>query len=186
MDTNRFPTPVSGRILLLISPDTMVDHLFDLVAQLALKGPLYVLDGGNIFQGYLLARVLRRQTPDISKPMQRVLLSRAFTCYQMEALLSEGKFEPCPVLVLDLLETFYDQGVRVPERRRLMRGCIERLKTLAHRAPVAVAVRQRLSVPREALGFLGMIQEASGQVWLPPRPSPLARLKQAALKKKDG
>ena len=81
------PSPVSGRILLLVAPDALAGHLFDMVARLALQGPLCVLDGGNTFQGYPLARALRQQTRDIATPLRRVLLSRAFTCYQMAALL---------------------------------------------------------------------------------------------------
>jgi hypothetical protein len=185
MNTNLLPSPVSGRILLLVSPDSLAGELFEMVARLALQGPLYVLDGGNTFQGYFLARVLRRQTRDIAVPMRRVLLSRAFTCYQMsallEGLLAERDFEPHPVLVLDFLGTFYDQDVRAPERRRLLHGCIRRLQALACRVPVAMWVRQRSVVPQEALPFLDMVQNAAGQVWYPPRQPALPALKQATL-----
>src|SRR5690606_9979965 len=88
---------------------------------------------------------------------------------------------PCPVLVLDFLGTFEDQDVRVTERRRLLRGCIQQLQTLARRTSVAVWVRQRSAVPQEALGFLDIVQDAAGQVWYPPRRPVLPALKQAAL-----
>ncbi len=224
MDTNLLPSPVSGRILLLVAPDSLAGDLFEMVARLALQGSPYILDGGNTFQGYSLARALRRHTRDIAGPMQRVMLSRAFTCYQMsalfEGLLAGGDFAscplrpaapehglpcplhpaapehglpcplhpaapehglPCPVLVLDFLGTFYDQDVRVTERRRLLRGCIQQLQTLARRTSVAVWVRQRSAVPQEALGFLDIVQDAAGQVWYPPRRPVLPALKQAAL-----
>ena len=106
--------------MLLVSPVSLLDTLFDMVARLALQDSLYVLDGGNSFQGYSLACKLRQSTPDVAAPMQRVMLSRAFTCYQMAALLEEGTFSSRPILVLDFLSTFYDQGVRVAERRRLL------------------------------------------------------------------
>ncbi len=229
MNTYLLPSPASGRILLLVAPDALVTDLFEMIGRLALQGPLYVLDGGNTFQGYFLARVLRRQVRDIAAPMQRVLLSRAFTCYQMstliEGLLAGRDFEPhplrsqfaalhplpvepalcrelpvpecglphplrpaaseCglphPVLVLDFLGTFYDQDVRVPERLRLLRGCIHRLQELARRVPVAMWVRQRSVVPQEALHFLEMVQNAAGQVWFPPRQPALPALKQGEL-----
>ncbi len=185
MNTNLLPSPVSDQILLLVLPDTLANELFAMLAHLALQGPIYVLDGGNTFQGYSLARALRRRTSDIAAPMQRVLLSRAFTCYQMsalfEGLLAGRDFLPYPVLVLDFLSTFYDQDVRVPERRRLLQGCIRRLEALARRVPVVLWVRQRSAVPQEALGFLAMVQNAAGQVWYPPRQPVLPALKQAAL-----
>lgn len=211
MDTNLLPSPVSGRMLVLVAPDSLASDLFEMVARLALQGPLYILDGGNTFQGYSLARALSRYARDIAGPMQRVLLSRTFTCYQMsalfEGLLAGQDFAPyplrpaapehglpcllrpaapehglpCPVLVLDFLGTFYDQDVRMLERHRLLRGCVERLQTLARRVPVAVWVRQRSAVPQEALGFLDIVQDAAGQVWSPPRRPVLPALRQAAL-----
>ena len=190
MNTNLLPSPVPGRILLLVSPDSLAGQLFEMLACLALQGPLYVLDGGNTFQGYSLARALRRRAhgqlaADAITPMQRVLLSRAFTCYQMsallETLLAGPDFQPYPVVVLDFLDTFYDQDVRVPERRRLLLGCIKRLQALARRVPVAMWVRHRSGVPQEGLGFLEIVQNASGQVWYPPRQPALPALRQGAL-----
>jgi hypothetical protein len=185
MNTHLFPSPVSGRILLLVSPDALAGELFVIIARLALQGPMCVLDGGNSFQGYSLARALRQSTADIAAPMQRVQLSRAFTCYQVSALfehmLAGQDFAPYPVLVLDFLATFYDQDVRVAERSRLLRGCIRQLQALARRVPVAVWVRQRSVIPQEALGFLDIVQNAAGQVWYPPRQPVLPALKQGTL-----
>jgi hypothetical protein len=185
MNTNLLPSPVFGRILLLVAPDSLAGDLFDMVARLALQGPLCVLDGGNTFQGYHLARALRQQTNNIAAPLQRLMLSRAFTCYQMaallESLLGGSDWTPQPTLVLDFLGAFYDQDIRVSERRRLLYGCIRALQGLALRAPLAVWVRQKSSVPAEALNFLEMVQNASGQVWYPPRLPALPRLQQAEL-----
>ncbi len=77
--------------------------------------------------------------------------------------------------MLDFLASFYDQGVRIADRRRLLTGCLRQLQALSRRAPVAVWVRQRTSVPEEALDFLERVQEAAGQVWFPPR-SPAVRV----------
>lgn len=171
MDTHIIPSFSTGRILLLLAPDPFAGALVETVARMALQGPVYVLDGGNTFQGYPLARALRRFTPGISTAMHNVLLSRAFTCYQMAALCSEGGFTSYPILVLDFLSTFYDQGVRVAERRRLLKACLRQLDLLSRRAPVIVWVRQRSVIPLEALGFLDIVQESVGQVWRPARPA---------------
>jgi hypothetical protein len=169
METHLIPSPISGQIMLLLTPDSTASALFEMVARLALQGPLYVLDGGNTFQGYPLARALRRYTPDIAGIMQRVLLSRAFTCYQMAALCTEEKFAPHPILVLDFLATFYDQGVRVAERRRLLKICLRQLALLSRGTPVVIWVRQRAAIPEEALGFLDIVQAAAGLIWRPER-----------------
>jgi hypothetical protein len=181
MDTQIIPSPSSGRIMLLITPDSTMGALFEMVARLALQEPLYVLDGGNSFQGYPLARNLRQHTADIAAVMQRVLLSRAFTCYQMAALCTEETFGPHPILVLDFLATFYDQGVRAAERRRLLKICLRRLDQLSRRAPVVIWVRQRAAIPEEAVGFLDIVQAAAGQIWRPDRPALAVEEKPALL-----
>ena len=181
MNTPTLPLPVSGQLLLLVAPDAMLDPLFEMVARLAQQGPLYVLDAGNTLQGYSLARALRRQGADIAAPLQRTILSRVFTCYQLAALLEDGAFRPQPILLLDFLSTFYDQGVRLADRKRLLHGCLRRLQQVARGAPVAVWVRQRAAIPVEALGFLETVQRAAGRVWSPPRRPALPVMQQASL-----
>ena len=168
-------------MLLLISPSSTLPALFAKVARLAQQGGLFVLDGGNTFQGYTLAAALRNQRVVIDEALRRVTLSRAFTCYQVETLLEEHPFEGQPILVLDFLSTFYDQGVYAADRRRLLQGCIRRLQLLSRAAPVAVWVRQRAVVPEEGIAFLDSLRRASGQVWVPPHPPALPTLRQPAL-----
>ena len=152
-------------------PATSLGTLFEMVARLAVKGSLTVLDSGNCFQGYGLARALKQQLGDFgpqntfNEAMRGITLSRVFTCYQLETLLTEGQFGAVPILVLDFLATFYDQGVRVAERQRLLENCLTRLKAISRSAPVAVWIRQRSVIPQEGLGFLSIVRAASGQVF---------------------
>ena len=186
MDTKTLPSPARGRTLLLVTPAASLNPLFEMVARLALIGRLTVLDGGNCFQGYGLARALKRQVsgPDadaaFDQALHNVLLSRVFTCYQMETLLDEGDFESAPILVLDFLATFYDQGVRVAERRRLLTNCLARLQAISKRAPVAVWVRQRAVIPQEGLSFLRQVRAMAGEVFT-PEPLPAPAIRQPAL-----
>lgn len=175
------PAPASGHILLLVSPSATLPALFEMVARLAQHGELFVLDGGNIFQGYGLAAALRRQHADVAQCLQHVMLSRTFTCYQVAALLEEDQLAGKPVLALDFLSTFYDQDIRIAERRRLLLHCIRRLQMLARTMPVAVWVRQRSVVPEESLAFLEILQRAAGRVWYPPRAPALPGVRQPAL-----
>jgi hypothetical protein len=161
------PVPVTGRILLAVTPAAGIEPLLELTAHLAERGTLYVLDGGNTFQGYRLASILRRRSPEYAALLAKVMLARVFTCYQMSALLEEGEFGPVPLLLFDLLATFYDQSVRVADRRRLLNACLARLKRLSTRAPVVIWVPQRSAIPQEALGFLDVVQAAAGQTWAP-------------------
>jgi hypothetical protein len=113
------------------------------------------------------------------------MLSRVFTCYQMSALLSEEDFGPAPVLVFDFLATFYDQNVRVADRKRLLSGCLAHLAQLSRRAPVVLWVKQRSAIPQEALAFLDVVRAAAGQVWS-PAPARAVRWRQADLWQESG
>ncbi len=168
MNTPSRPSPTHGGFLLIVASLPTLETIFELIAQLSLKGPLNVLDGGNSFQGYRLARILRRQVVDVSVPLQRVWLSRAFTCYQLSAAIqamNAADSRPHPLFVLDYLLSFYDQGVPITNRRRLLDGCLRQLQALSGRGPVVVWVRQRTAVPLEALSFLDQVRLAAGQVW---------------------
>jgi hypothetical protein len=77
--------------------------------------------------------------------MQRVRIQRAFTCYQMVALLEEVcASEPLtPLLALDLLTTFQDEDVPAHERRCLLVGGLSSLNRLSQTAPVVVTAALR-------------------------------------------
>lgn len=160
----------------MVTPPAGIEPLLELTARLAERGTLYALDGGNAFQGYRLAEILRGRSPEYASLLARVMLSRVFTCYQMAALLADEDFGPVPLLVFDFLATFYDQSVRATDRRRLLNGCLSRLSQLSRRAPVVLWVRQRSAIPEEALPFLDVVRASAGQVWSPrPSTAPLWR-----------
>jgi hypothetical protein len=121
--------------------------------------------------------------------LRRIRVARAFTCYQMEALLAEvaecgGGSEPieakkfgagrpaptadaglpAPVLAPGLLATFADENVRAGERLRVLQRCLQDLKRLAQRAPVLVGATPPLA-GAGAAGFLPHLEAAADQVW---------------------
>ena len=146
------PAVRRGQVLLLVAPHSFLRQtLPPWIARLALNGPLRVLDGGGRFNPYSLGRPLRRLTPQVAEAMKRIHIQRAFTCYQMAALLDElcvyddgavpfpvGGTPAVPLLALDLLNTFHDEDVAAPERRRLLTDGLVRLNSLSKIVPVAV------------------------------------------------
>ena len=141
--------------------------MLDLAAQLAAHGPLRVLDGGNQFNVYPVARAIRRQTPDLNAALQRIRLSRAFTCYQMVVMLNEAAAAPFPVptLVFDLLSTFYDENITLVESQRLLRGCVSQLQRMGQQAPVIVSARPPAPICQERSVLLDQLRQATIQVW---------------------
>jgi hypothetical protein len=165
-----------GKWTLLILNRGMHTPLLSNLYRLAEHSPLTVLDGGNRFNAYLVARGARGQ----SELLERITVSRAFTCYQMLTLLETTKSLPGPVLALDLLNTFYDESVKVHERRRLLTGCIAHLDRLSQPAGGAVTVHPPAVPSPEAIEFVRMLEAHAADMFLPPQvpalPTPQPRL----------
>jgi len=179
------PELAADRIVLIVAPRAARDGMLDLTATLARRGPVRVLDGGNQFNAYYVARAVRRHATNLSEILARVDLARAFTCYQMEALLLASPAEWVPTVVLDFLSTFYDENVPLAERRRLLQRCALHLRRLSRRAPVVVSVQQHgygafaagsgaamsgAAPLAERLNLLAILRESVDQVleWQPP------------------
>ncbi len=110
------------------------------IAALALRGPVTVLDNGNRFQPYRVARLLRMETTQVEQAAQRLAVRRAFTCYQTMALLESTPSLREPYVVLDLLATFFDEGVRPQECLRIVAACLRELDRLKARAPILLTL----------------------------------------------
>lgn len=175
---NTLALPLSAHLGLVIAPKAAAPLMLDLAARLALNAPLRVLDGGNQFNAYPVARTIRRYTANLTAVLEAIQLSRAFTCYQMAALLADTLPQPTPTLVLDLLSTFYDENVRLPESQRLLEVCLLRLQQLSRQAPLIISVRPPTACP-ERTCLLESLQGAVDQVWeipAPPEPALPAQL----------
>ena len=139
-----------------------------LTARLAQRGAVRLLDGGNSFDGYSLARALHQQAPQWRAALMRISVARAFTCYQMAVLLAQTDALPRPTLVLDLLDTFSDENTPFSERRRLLEQCIDHLQRLCRPAQVAISVcLPPPSVQAEQLveRLTDAVVQAGGEVW---------------------
>ncbi len=112
----------------------------ELIARLACSGPVRVVVGGNRFDAHQLARLVRRQTTRLDETLERIHLARPFTCYQTITLLEQTAGD-MPLVCLDLLATFYDDAVSLPERIRLARTAVGHLRRCRTHVPVLVTLR---------------------------------------------
>lgn len=161
-----FPAPQTGKISLVVAPRAVVGSLMTILATLALRGQVTVIDSGNCFDAYTLARALRVHTHQIDAALKRVLLSRAFTCYQVLAMLAELPMDDTPVIVLDLLSTFLDESVNLNKRLRLLDSSLNLLRRISQDAPVAIWARTRTSaVASEDQRLLLPLLEIAHDIW---------------------
>ena len=180
---NDIPLQLSSSRLHLVLADRPLRRqvMTGLTARLAQQGAVRLLDGGNSFDGYGLARLLHQQSSHWRAALERVSVARAFTCYQMTTLLAQTKSCPLPTLVLDLLDTFSDENTPLSDRRRLLQQCLGHLQRLCQPAPVAVSVC--LPAPSaQAAQLLEVLEaavaQANGKAWSfsAAAPSPPPRL----------
>ncbi|NJN44425.1 MAG: hypothetical protein HC806_06705 [Anaerolineae bacterium] len=59
-----------GEIAVLVAPRAEEEKMLELTALLALRGRVGVLDGGNSFDAYQVARLLRRRTSQLTETPQ--------------------------------------------------------------------------------------------------------------------
>jgi hypothetical protein len=164
---NHLPALSPQRLHILFYVDSAVHHmLLELAASLAQRGPLLVLDGGNHFNGYILSQAIRRGGATVIPVLQRIQVARAFTCYQLAAMLSELPAAATPLLVLDLLSTFHDESAPLHERTRLLAGCLPELKRLSRAAPVLVSAR-----PGEP-ELTELLAKSADEIWQLEQPAP--------------
>jgi hypothetical protein len=156
---------------LILQPNSMTvvigrpardEKMVELAASVALRGPVDVLDAGNGFSAFEAARYVRRRTPRSAEVLGRIRVARAFTCYQVLALLRATPSTPQPKIVLGLLSTFRDENVAIEESRRVLEAAVGELYRLKREAAVAVSVAHLPQPSRRCL--LDYLAGAADQV----------------------
>jgi hypothetical protein len=163
------------RLMLFWGAHTPTRTLLMALTALAAQGhSLRVFDGGNRFDGYFVARMARRFTgrPAVQDPidphaiLNRIRLSRAFTCFQMADLIENTPISSEPLFILDLLNTFYDESVPLRDTKRLLSITIAHFKRLASAGPVIVGAREPRALVKDRWTLLDQLQLAADNAWL--------------------
>jgi len=148
---NLLPVLQTGKLIVLCGADSARAESMTLIAELGLRGPVTILDGGNRYQPRRVALLLGRKTADIRTAVNRLFGRRAFTCYEMNTLLGSTPSLSYPCVILDLLNTFYDDHVPIHEAERLLKSCLEQIRRLQLSAPVVVTLAPPLAIERALL-----------------------------------
>ena len=133
---NDLPTP-RANLSLLAGPPFVLDLGTTLAGRVILSGHtvLYV-DGANAFDPYILSRLARQAGQPPKAVMQRLRLSRAFTCHQLETLIVERlpsaitHFRPGLVVISGWSHLFHDENVPAREAFRLLQNTVRRIRSL--------------------------------------------------------
>jgi hypothetical protein len=145
--------------------------LYGIARAAAEQHAVWVLDGGNSFDAYFVARRARGWgiAPEIV--LSRIQLSRAFTCYQMSELITRrlrAAIDPsasATIVCLDLLETLYDDDVALADAIRLVRTVVAHLGDLAKRGNhILITAREPHAGLRERMVLLDLLKASAQQV----------------------
>jgi hypothetical protein len=160
----------SRQIILIIAGHAALDQMLKMIASVALQEQVRVMDGGNQFNVYLVARVIRRLTAQLNQALKNIHVSRSFNCYQMTALLEDAGVVPRAVFILDFLSSFYDEDVSLEESQRLLRRSIRSVKRLSRQATIFISARPSAHDPSRQV-LLDMLKDAATLVWEGEPPS---------------
>lgn len=173
---NTLALPDSNQLYVVVGGRGASDRLLDMAARLALRGPLLLLDCGNHANPLPLVRELRRLTPDPVQSLRGIQVARAFTCYQVTALLEEAASRPIqhPALVFDLLATFYDESVSYSEGRRLLEQSLRCITYMRQSSPVVVSARPPAEEFPERKSYLERVCGLADVLWIEEPPQAAA------------
>jgi hypothetical protein len=114
----------------------------ELIANLILSGPLFVIGGSEWLPAFELPRLVRRKTLEVKSVLSRLYTVRTSTCYRMLDSVSNKSSVGEPILVLDFLHTFYDADIPYSVRAYKLRKCYDELNRLAFYRSVIVMTRE--------------------------------------------
>jgi hypothetical protein len=98
--------------------------------------PIFV-DGANGFDPYIVSRFARRHSLAPAPLLKRIVVARAFTCYQLFTLIRErleammGSHQNPLAILLGPITTLLDEDVPEQEVNILFRGMLEKLEELS-------------------------------------------------------
>jgi hypothetical protein len=159
MEMNNLLDLYAGRWNFHVWSNRSFEPLLLICAKLAEHVPLTVLDCNRRYDPSVVIRAARGRM----EITDRIQSQRAFICYEVAKLLQRTSTSKVPILVLDMLSSFYDENVPLNMRRFLLEDSILHLKRLSNGGGVAVFV-QPPPVVSDSRCLFERLQSAASQV----------------------
>jgi hypothetical protein len=161
-------------LTLIVTRDGMHQSRTDLIAGLILNGPLFIVSADEWLPSFILPRILRGRTARVKEVTGRLRIARASTCHRLLDSLAGIPSTGEPILVLDILHTFYDSDVPLRVRFFRLRECCNHLRRLASFRTVIVMAQE---IPaREYENFSAILRSnADKVVYLEPELEPISQ-----------
>lgn len=132
---------------------------------------VWVLDGANSFNAYVVAKLARRWGYAPEPILERIKLSRAFTCYQMKELVTRrlasalGSPQGTAIFCLGLLDTFYDEDVKLVDAVRMIKMISATFTMLArHGYTILITAREPRAEQKDRVVLLNLLKASAQRV----------------------
>ncbi len=142
------PIAHSGSIFLFQGEyPVLTSAMQELVDRFALQESVQVIVGGNRISFDHIPLLLGEEAGSVYEILDRILVSRAESCYQMLDALTSLSLGPVPLVITDFLESFYEDDLTHKEVTLLLQNCLQRIQQLSEQAPVLISARADATRP---------------------------------------
>jgi hypothetical protein len=166
------PLPKSNELYVVVGGRIAASQLLSLAARFSIHNPLLILDCGNKANPRELVNEICRLTNDPIQALYRIQTARAFTCYQTSTLLDRTVTQKneYPIIIFDLLDTFYDENVTYHEGNELLKHSLQNISKLRQSVPVVISIRPSSDERQERTSFLKMVCDQADHLWIQEKP----------------
>jgi len=146
-----------GKVYLLHGDRTIFTLSLTMASAALSKGTsIAVVDGGNRFNVHLISRFAREHQIDPTQLLNRIFISRGFTCYQMEQALTRrlpaflASQRATTAMIFNPLDTLFDEQAPLREVRQILRRILIALNDMKRRGiSILIASVDRTVWPEE-------------------------------------
>lgn len=166
-------TTSSGKVYLLYG-ESAIFRLSLMMAARIVRGGSKVafIDGCNRFNVHFLARYARRHKIDTHDFLQRIYISRSFTCYQIEASMNNRlpiflqQIDSKTALIFGLLDTFYDEQVKFDEAGQILQRVLSTLTRMKDQGiNILLACKEWNVIPKERNRLFAILRANSDRIF---------------------
>lgn len=168
-----FGIKTNGKIVLIYGSRQIFQFSLLLASQLLLRGDkVAVIDGGCRFDLQIIAKFAWQKHLDPNILLNRIFVSRGFTSYQVEAVISERlvqflrTIKSNMAMIFGLLDTFYDEQVRFADAYKMLIRIISNLQKMKNQNfSLLIAVEYLKVLPKERNQFLEILKQSADEVY---------------------
>jgi hypothetical protein len=162
-----------GKVYLLYGERPIFQLSLQMAAHTMADGnSIAVVDGCNRFDVHALSRFARTRKIDPNKFLNRIFISRGFTCYQMEQAIIHKlpafltTVHSKTALIFGLLDTFYDEQAQLREVQQILQRLLDSFQNMkVSGVSLLLVCLERTVAPKERNQLFGTLKNSVDRVY---------------------